>query len=378
MNILCLGPVMCKSLCDDFFVYKRLQEKGNRVEFITGRTTGARANNIKLPFFESADGVAIHRIYRDSYEMSLLPRRRIKDVLKIVEKLNPDIIHCQGADMTLLASMIVKHLKIPIVVHVEIASWIISQRFVDSRKMRAIRLLVGLPIRGPQLWSWACKKADALITSHPPDQQILNLLSEHGKPVYYLPWPANIPEGCRLHSTRNKDRGIYAGLLVPFKNTQEFEWVLPLILQKTPTKEFVVIGTGAHSEIIKKLKQQFGDAIKYIPSLPRNEVIRMISGSYYGFTPVKVKFMGGFIGDCWGTKTPLLTLHNLFISKELGICVANGGEDLVRKINQLYDDPVFYKQLQKTEYDAFTKRTAEAVGDELYTILSKTIQNTHH
>ncbi len=365
---------MSKTLCDDYFVYKRLKEKGAKIAFITGKTSGARANGIKLPSYEIDDGIPIHRFYSDPYEIAFLPRRRLKNVLNIAEQLNPDIIYCKGADITQLASMVSKRLKIPLVVHVEIASGIISEKFVGSMKLRAIRLLSGLPIRGPQLWSWACKKADALITSHPPDQQILDSLSEHGKPVYYLPWPANIPEGCKLQSKRESKRGIYAGLLVPFKNTQEFEWVLPLILKKTPTKEFVVIGTGTHSVIIQKLKQQFGDAIKYIPSLPRSEVIEMVSGSYYAFTPV-AKGGWGFMGDCWATETPLIMLNNVFMSKELDSCVARNGEDLVQKINQLYEDPLFYLKLQKVGSDAYSKRTADAVGDELFAILSRTIDN---
>jgi glycosyltransferase involved in cell wall biosynthesis len=307
--------------------------------------------------------------------MAFFPRRRLKNVLKVAKEFNPDIIHCQGGDIARLAFIIGKHLRIPVIVHVEIASGIVSEKFVGSRKMRPIRLLTGLPIRGPAFWSWLCKRADALITSNPSDAQILNLLSEYGKPVYYLPWPANIPEGCKLDSKRDRKRGIYAGLLVPFKNTQEFEWILPIILQKTPTKEFVIIGTGAHSVIIQKLQQQFGDAIKYIPSLPRCEVIRMISGSYYGITPVK-KGGWGFIGDCWATETPLLMLKNVFVSKELGSCVAGNAEELVEKINRLYEDSLYYQQLQKIGYEAYSKRTSDAVGNELYAILSRTLKNT--
>lgn len=103
------------------------------------------------------------------------------------------------------------------------------------------------------------------------------------KSVYYLPWPAwpaNMPKGCEL-PTKGKQGGIYAGNLIPFKNTQAFEWVLPLILQKTPTERFTVVGSGSHVQIVKRLKQQFGDVINYIPRLTRCEVIKLISDSYY-------------------------------------------------------------------------------------------------
>jgi len=376
MNILCLAPVMGKTLCDDYFMYIRLQERGANLAFISGRSSGARANSMTLPPYENLDGVPIYRMYRNLEDMWVFPKRRLKDVLKIAKQLNPDIIHCHPAENMRLALLLREYFKIPIVMHTEIASRIRSQELIGSWRMRAVRRLVGLPVKGPAFWSWLCEKADALITSHPPDQQILNLLSENGKPVYYLTWPADIPQGCELPRTRDRSRGVYAGLLIPFKNTQEFEWVLPLILQNTPTKEFVVIGAGVHSRIILRLKQQYGDAITYIPRLKtRCEVMKVIAGSYYGFTPVKVRFMGGFMGDCWGTRTPLLTLHDVFVSKKLDLCVAKNGENLIRKINRLYEDPFFYRQLQNVGYEAYKTRTSNVVGDELYSILQRTLKN---
>lgn len=369
---------MSKTLCDDYFMYKRLLERGAKLVLVCGRSSGVRAGFMKLPLFENMDGFPTYRLYRDANEMCFFPRRKFKNVLETAKHLNPDIIHCHSGENMRLALLLQKYFKIPIVVHVEIASTIRSQKFVGSWRMRTVRRLVGLPVKGSAFWSWLCEKADALITSHPPDEQILHLLSENGKPVYYLPWPADIPQGCELPSTRERYRGIYAGTLQPFKNTQEFEWVLPRIFQNTPTKEFVVIGAGPDARIIERLKRQYGDAIKYIPRLKtRCEVIKFIAGSYYAFTPVKVKFMGGFMGDCWGTGTPLLTLHNVFVSKKLDLCVAKDGEDLMRKINRLYEDPVFYRHMQDIGYDAYKNRTADAVGDELYSILQKTIESTH-
>jgi glycosyltransferase involved in cell wall biosynthesis len=357
-------------------MYIKVHEKGTELAFIAGQSSGARAKSMKLPPYENMDGVPVYRLYKNSNEMLIFPRRRLKEVLEIAKQLNPDLILCHLADNMRLALLLQRHLKIPIVLHVEIASWYLSRRFVDSWKMRTVRRLLGMPTRGPRLWSWLCEKADALITSHPPDRKILNLLSEHGKPVYYLPWPAQVPEGCKLPPTRDRYRGIYAGLLIPFKNTQEFEWILPLILQKTPTKEFVVIGAGAHAVIIKRLQQKFGNAIKYIPRLKtRCDVINFIASSYYAFTPVK-EGGWGFLGDCWGTGTPLLMLHNVFVSKKLSASVAKNGDDLVRKINRLYEDREFYQKLQNIGYDAYRMRTAEAIGDKLYEIFLKTLEQT--
>lgn len=59
----------------------------------------------------------------------------------------------------------------------------------------------------------------------------------------------------------------------------------------------------------------------------------------------------------------------------MNLCVAKNGEDLVKKINQLQEDPFFYRQLQSVGYEQYQKQTTDVVADELYRIFSKTVQN---
>jgi glycosyltransferase involved in cell wall biosynthesis len=377
MNVLVLAPVMSKELCEDYYTYTRLHEKGVKLAFITGRSLGARGNYMKLPLFENTDGIPIYRLYdnyRDFNEMGLFPLKKLKQVLSVANSLKPDLILCHLAENMLLALRLQKHLKIPIVLHVETASNIAKSKFIGgSWQTRFARVLIGQPIRGLLYWSWLCEKADALVTSEPRDQHLLHSLSKHGKPLYYLPWPARIPEDCPLPKSKNKLRAIYAGTLLPNKNTQELERIIPLILQETHTKEFVVIGSGSHESIIRKLKRQYGSAVIHIPALPRCEILKLIASSYYAFTPVN-EGGWGFLGDCWGTKTPLLMLNNVFLSKTLDICVARSKDELVRKINRLYEDPLFYQQMQDVGYNIYKMRSADAVGDEFLSILQRTLE----
>ena len=377
MNVLVLAPVMSKNLCEDYYVYTRLYEKGVKLAFITGRSLGARGNYARLPVFENSDGFPIYRLYgnnKNFNEMGYFPQRKLNQVLSIASDLKPDLILCHLAENMLLALKLQKHLKIPIVLHVETASNIARSKFIGSWQTRFARVLLGQPIKGLSYWFWLCEKADVVITSEPRDKQLLHSLSKYGKPLYYVPWPARIPEECNLPTTKNKLRAIYAGTLLPNKNTQEFEWIIPLILQKTPTKEFIVIGTGSQEPIIRKLKRQYGSAIIHIPALPRCEVIKLIAGSYYAFTPVK-EGGWGFLGDCWGTKTPLLMLTNVFLSKLLDICIVKSKDELVRNINRLYEDPIFYQQMQDVGYKMYNMRSANAVGDELLSILQRTLKS---
>ena len=230
--------------------------------------------------------------------------------------LKPSVTLCHLAENMPLATNIQRYLKVPIVLHEEVASKIVNSAFVGRWQTRAVRVLMGQPITGKSYWSWLCQRADALITSEPHDKAQLESLGAYGKPLYYLPWPDRIPETCALPAKRCKFRAIYAGTLLPNKNTQELSWIIPLILEKTETKEFVIVGSGSHERVIEKLKQQFGERIIRIPSLPRCEVLKLIAGSQYAFSPVK-EGGWGFLGDCWGTRTPLFMLTNIFQEKIL-------------------------------------------------------------
>jgi hypothetical protein len=54
--------------------------------------------------------------------------------------------------------------------------------------------------------------------------------------------------------------------------------------------------------------------------------------------------------------------------------VAESREDLVRKINRLYEDSLFYQRMQEAGYDMYKKRSADVVGDELHSILQRTLE----
>ena len=89
MNVLVIAPVMSKDLCDDYFMYKRLHEKGINLVFITGQTSGARANHMKLSFYENIDGFPIYRLYKDYNEMTFFPRKKSKKNIENSRRIKP-------------------------------------------------------------------------------------------------------------------------------------------------------------------------------------------------------------------------------------------------------------------------------------------------
>jgi glycosyltransferase involved in cell wall biosynthesis len=364
---------MTKDRNDNAFMLIELQRKGAELVIIAGKSLGLKGKG-KLPLHERMNGIPIHRLYRSPLFMFLFPRRKIKEMLRIAQTFKPDLIFCSQELNMRLALILKKHLQAPVALLVEDAGRISSGEAYASAKNRITMHLFRIP-SGPRFWSWLCDKANVLITCHPRDLRILGNLSEHGKPVHYLPWPTFTPDNAELLKVDRKNRGIYVGSLFPFKNTQEFRKTLPLILKETKTKEFIVVGPGPHAKIIESLEKETRGAVKYIPELPRMKALQLIASSYYAYTPV-LRGGWGFIGDCWSMRTPIVLTHNdNYVTNNNNALVAENEAELTNNINRLYRDFELYRRLQENGYAESQKRSATRVANKLYNILLTTAQN---
>lgn len=359
---------MSKQLNDNAFMLSHLAERGAKIVVIAGKSMGQKGSG-KMPSFEDLAGVEIYRLYKDLNEMFLFPNKALDKVIDLAKNLDPDVILCSQELNMRLALSIQRVIKKPIVLLVEDAGRIFSGEAYTSLKMKGLFRLFGIPSSGKGFWSWLCEKSAVLITCHPRDQENLKSLSIYGKPVFFLPWPSFAPK-IEKPTIKEKDKAIYVGSLSALKNSQEFEWVLPLILEKTRTKQFIVIGPGSHASLIFRLKEKYGDAICYFDHMSRVEAMELISKCYYAFTPIK---MGGwgFIGDCWSMATPIVMLHNdSYVVNNENALVSEGRDGLVKNIDRLYDDVDLYKKLQFAGLKEYEKRKSSVVGDHLFNILN--------
>jgi glycosyltransferase involved in cell wall biosynthesis len=373
INVLCVGPFVSKILCEDAFVFIDLQKKGTNLAWITSKAPGYRGN-WKVPSYIMMDGIPVHRLYKDINEMLIFPRKALKKSLDIAKELKPDLIFCSQEFCMRLALLLQKYLKVPIVLRVEVASRIFRGEFHRTLGRRTTLRLFGIRSPGPQLWSWLCQKADALITCDPNDVRLLSVLEMHGKPVYFVPWAANILPGVKRKNRNEKKYGIYVGALGPAKKSQVLGKLIPDILEKTPTEKFIIVGSGPLSSIAEKLKEAIPEKIEYYPQISRFAALELISSSYYGYTPTTF-YNYGFFAECWGLGTPLLLSHNVCGSKNIDIASAENDDDLIAMINRLFNDPEFFETLQKIGFEEFRKRSTEFVSDELRRIFEETLKN---
>jgi glycosyltransferase involved in cell wall biosynthesis len=368
MNILCIYPGMDKRTNDNAYMLIRLKEKGANLAIITGRSMGLKGQG-GLPDYEDMDGIPIYRLYRDLQEMFLSPGKAIRKVLEIADRLKPDVIFCSQELNMRLALLIQKTVKKPIVLLVEDAGIIASGQAYRSLKMRAALRFFNIP-QAPKFWTWLCQKSSAIITCNPSDMSKIDKLCSI-KPLYYLPWPSYLPTGLQIGTQKKQYQGVYIGSLYPFKNIVEFQTTIPMILEKTPTKQFVIVGTGPDIEVIQRLKLKYGERIIHIDHLSRNEALELISNSHYAYTPVQSGKGWGFIGDCWSVKTPVVMTHDdLYVKNGENALVSKDNEGLIQNINTLYGDENIYEKLQSSGYYEYENRKAPMIGDKLYIILS--------
>jgi glycosyltransferase involved in cell wall biosynthesis len=351
-----------------------LQDKNVKMSVIASKSLLLKGKG-SLPEYSNMEGIHIHRLYRNNYDIFVFPRRKLKKALDIARDLKPDLIFSSGELNMRLALLLQKSLKVPIVLLVEDAGILDSGEMHSSIKMKSVMQLLRLPT-GPSFWNWLCKKASAIITCHPRDIANLEKLSRYGKPIYYAPWPTYIPPNLNSSIKRHKFRGVYVGSLEPFKNTQEFEHTLPRVLKETQTKEFIVVGPGAHAKIIINLQKETKGSIRYIPELPRGQALELIASSYYAYTPV-IKGGWGFIGDCWSMGTPVIMTHSddRYVTNNVNALVSQNENGLTASINQLYTNPELFRELQQNGYSASKAKDTNEASNSLYNVFVKTLKS---
>jgi len=274
-----------------------------------------------------------------------------------------------------LALRLKSDFDVPIVLLVEFAH---NGLFLLGRR----RYYLGLECLAQPLariyWRWLYSMSAAIITSNPADRQHLIALALGKKPVYFVGWCNQKPEGAGHSSiVKNKERGIHVGSLNKntFKNCEELLITVPLILENTPTREFLIVGNGTLAPEIESMARQWPGRIVYIKELPRKDVWELLAGSFYAYTPVK--FGGwGFIGDAWAAHTPLVATHNQYgFEHGKDAVLAPDPLSIHKTVNSLYDNGALYRNLQEngfTRYD--TCHSAEQVAKAYLAIFQKSLE----
>ena len=379
MNILLITPGINKKYNDNYFVYDSMAKQGNKILAISQREHINKGKGTQIsPEFEISGSIIIHRLFDTWKEQKSIISRIFKypKIRNILSDFKPDVIICEELTNMPLAKKIKRNFNIPIVLRVEFAynkEYPYRTMAVALNKFKNKLTKDYLPILiGESVWNWASKNSDVIISCFFGDASRKDF--NNAPPLHYVPWPTFLPTNLP-RSEKIKERAIFVGAFQKHKNIKELEITIPLLLNKTPIKEIYIVGMGEDLNIVENLKAKYPNNIKHMSSLSRIECLALIRSSFLSYSPAT---MGGwgFIGDSFAMKTPIVVTHNHYGFNDGIDSVLTTKNQIVNRINDLYDSEELYNKISLGGYTRFIENhTSEAIGLRFSQICFDTIKN---
>jgi glycosyltransferase involved in cell wall biosynthesis len=361
VNSICRGPIY-------------LADQGHDILIITSQESDSLKGKVSAPKQEIVEGAEFFRPYANSKDFTWSPQLCWPEVREKIAGFEPDVIVGFGDLFYRLPLRISRHFNVSLVMFFEYLR--LDKFSLPFRGGGKIRKLF------PRLYCFCSsifrrylvKQCSAVMFSYYGDRALMSKIERYCPIVLYVPWCTETDDRAD-NVARDRKTGIYIGSLAAFKNAAELVEAIPVILDQSDTERFIVVGPGEYATHIKQLAGQYGHRLLYIESVPRSEAMRLLRSSGYGYTPVTDCGLG-FIGDCWGTGTPLITTHELagFIGNGIDTLVADGIQDLPGKINSILNSDEMFERLQTGGRERYkASYTAQAVGDEYLKVLREVV-----
>ncbi len=308
---------------------------GEHVLVITARHESGLKGESFAPEREVVGGAEFYRPFSEWTDLRKRPFSCWREIEREVREFGPDVVIGFGEFNYRLPVKISRNFRIPLILYME---YIRPEKIAFPLKGRTMLLRYAPAIHrrvSGMFMRYLAKRAIGVMFAYYGDHNRISEVERYGLKAFHVPWCTEV--GAEDPSV-NRDRktGIYIGSLAPFKNAAELLRAIPMILEQTPTERFIVIGPGSYADKVKELQLRYDGKLHYIPSVPRSEALRLLRSAGYGYTPVQDCGLG-FIGDCWGTGTPLVTTHSLdgLVNPDRDTLVAQGLPDLPGAIRAL-------------------------------------------
>ena len=379
MKILLLTPGINKKFNDNYHAYKYIAENGHMILAISNVENILKGAGVEFsPEAERDGNISIYRVFKTLKEQRTcyLAMRKYSVIKNIIKKFRPDVIFCENSTNMPMAVKIKKDFRVPIVLRLEfLFDWNNPYDIIGHRKFIKNKITGDVlgKIAGLLFWKWLCHYSDEIISHNPGDQKKIIELLRHGKQAIYIPWPGRgLVSGEEI--TRHQDRAVFIGSFDAHKNFDEFKKVLPELFSKTPVKEFYFVGSGHYSYIVDELRRMFPDKIKHISAMSRGECLKLISSSYFCYSPA-VRGGWGFIGDAWATKTPIVATCNHYNFNDGIDSIVADADTIAGRISRLYNDGSFYKKIADGGYERFKNdHSAEKAGQKYLDVCFKALK----
>ena len=377
MNILLITPGLNKKYNDNYHSYKFISKNNNNVLAISNRENINKGGGIIDNKTEIDGSFIIERLFKSkshqqSFFKRLFYRKKINNLLK---KFRPDVIFCEEISNLRFSLEIKNKYKVPLVLRTEFAY---NPNFPYRTMGRLLNLFknpltgdVFPKLIGKAIWNWAYSNSDAVISCYFDDAT--KEPSINGTPFYFIPWPCHLPK-IEEKIVKKKDQAVFIGAFDHHKNLEELSSTIPKLLKNSPLKKFLFIGDGDGIGVIEGLKQKFPESVHHIRSLSRKDCLKLIKESFFSYSPAK-RGGWGFISDSWAMGTPLVVTHNHYNFQNRIDTVLTTKEEIVDRVNILYEDSSEYERLSTGGYKRFfDNHAADAVGASFLEVCTSTIK----
>ncbi|MBD3196114.1 MAG: glycosyltransferase [Candidatus Lokiarchaeota archaeon] len=374
MRILLIIPGLSPAFSEAFYLYKEIADKGNQILVITAQRVIKKDKNKYLDKIEDHENIKILRLFKKPQDINNWMKILIKfkTTYQNIIQFCPDIILCSQQSNMKLAFLLKRIIRIPIV--------LIMEKIYDPLKPNILlrkRAYLGINFLGNILgyfyWTWIYRNADSVITANFNDEKNFRKIERKNKKLNFVQWPS-FPPVIEFDSViRDDNRAVFIGNFTRHKNLNEFSKTIPKLIENTKLKEFIIVGDGKETKAINNLTKRYPNNIKHIRALSREKCLELIAGSYFTYNP-SIGGSWGLILDTWAAKTALVVSHNHFNFQDNEDCLIVTKENIVDKINLLYNNKDIYKQIVNGGYNRYLRQHSNAAIAELYLkIISKTL-----
>jgi glycosyltransferase involved in cell wall biosynthesis len=366
MKVLCLFPSLSLEADANAETLLHICEQGHDLLVVASRGGETLKGRREAPEHETRERLRFYRPFRSMDEMRYARRERLRALCDEIGDFAPDVIYCSGEFNLRAAAHFKARFRAPVVLLMEFLS---ADRIVYPH-LRGRTALRRWPTRGifPILRRLYFRRirqvADCLLyVEHNPGEEILAHLEDLGLPHAQVSWPAKT----RVEDVAKEEgTGIHVGSLYDFKNAGEFRQTLPLIMERTETRRFTVVGPGPLAGAVIALQARYPGRIVYKESVPRDEAETMIAKSHYGYTPVRAGGLG-FIGDCWAHGAPLVATASQrgYLRDGNDALVVDSPAAVPEAIARILGDPALARDLTESGYQRHLReKTPQIVGQK--------------
>jgi glycosyltransferase involved in cell wall biosynthesis len=345
---------------------------GHEVLVISARHAKSLKGDVYAEEYEKIGDTTFYRPYKEWLDITRNPFCEWKSVQTALDKFRPEVVIGFGEFNYKLSLHISKHYQIPYLLYMEYLRLEKIAPPIRGRTFLRANFPAVSDFIARQFLKYLAQRVAGVMFAYFGDRDQVPGLRKLGVDAFYVPWCTDV--GVRAsRSFENNRHGIYIGALEKFKSSDVLIEAIPIILDRTETERFTVVGPGPYSNQIRELQKKYGDRLAYIESVPREIALDLIQSAAYGFTPVTDCGLG-FIGDCWGCGTPLVVTNDLdgFLHDDRDVSIADSIEDLPQVINPLLQDAAVWEKYHREGQQRYSMSlTAEAVGKKYLEVIER-------